>query len=245
MISNNVLEKTTSNYEKVPYPINRTDNNNSLYEYNNSKYEYNRMYISKTPIYKSINNNVFVYENVLSGLLIKECLSFASICINKKIYTTNHISWPDYIVDKSDIIKIIKLDHLNKCLKEKICYELQNRYNFIIDGLHLNLHIMNEGCYINDHRDNHVNYAFTIYLNDIWKSSDGGIFQFDIDDKIYNIIPKYNMMVLLQNNIHRVTKITSNVSRITIQGFYSGAFYYKKKPIDFLLYNKNEGYEMF
>jgi hypothetical protein len=50
------------------------------------------IFISKIPFYKSINSNIFIYENVLSKELIKECEEFAYMCINKNIYnTTNHI----------------------------------------------------------------------------------------------------------------------------------------------------------
>lgn len=211
--------------------MNNIDNNNNI-----------NIFISKIPFYKSINNNVFIYENVLSIALINECEKFAYMCINKNIYsTTNHLSWGSEIVDKSDIIKIIKLENENPQLKEKICYELQNSYNFMTEGLKLNIHIMYENCYINDHYDDHVDYAFTIYLNKKWEKINGGIFQFDIDNTIYNILPKYNTMVLLKNNIHRVTNITSNCIRITLQGFYSESFFYKNNSINYLLYDKNSG----
>jgi len=198
--------------------------------------------ISKIPFYKSINNNIFIYENALSKSLIKDCEEFAYACINKNIYnTTNHMSWHSTIVDKSGIIKIIKLEKENPNLKEKICYELKTNYNFMTEGLKLNIHIMYENCYINDHHDDHVNYAFTIYLNTKWDKMNGGIFQFNIDNTIYNILPKYNTMVLLKNNIHRVTIITSNVIRISLQGFYSESFFYKNNSIDYLLYDKKSG----
>ena len=200
------------------------------------------IFISKMPYYKSINNNIFIYENVLSIELIKECENFVYMCINKNIYnTTNHISWSSTVVGKSDIIKIIQLENENPNLKEKICYELKNRYNFMTEGLKLNVNIMYQNCYIDDHYDDHVNYAFTIYLNKNWEKSNGGIFQFDIDNIKYNILPKYNTMVLLKNNIHRVTNITSNVIRITLQGFYSESFFYKNNSINYLLYDKTPG----
>lgn len=198
--------------------------------------------ISKMPFYKSINNNIFIYEDVLSVELIKACEEFAYQCINKNVYTTtNHNSWDSTIVGKSDIIKIIKLENENPQLKEKICCELKNRYNFMTEGLKINIHIMFENCYINDHYDDHVNYAFTIYLNKKWEKSNGGIFQYDIDNTKYSILPKYNTMVLLKNNIHRVTNITSNVIRITLQGFCSESFFYKNNPINHLLYDKTPG----
>jgi len=208
----------------------------------NNYYVNNPIVISKMPFYKSINNNIFIYENVLSMQLIEECEEFAYKCINENIYnTTNYKSWDSTIVDKSDIIKIIKLENENPNLKEKICYELKNNYNFMTEGLKLNIHIMYENCHINDHYDDHVNYAFTIYLNKKWDKKNGGIFQFDIDNTIYNILPKFNTMVLLKNNIHRVTNITSNVIRITLQGFCSDSFFYRNNPINYLLYDKKSG----
>lgn len=220
--------------------------------YNTNKYiedntnNTSTMIISKIPFYKSINNNIFIYENVLSKLLIDECEEFAHKCIDNDIYnTTNHISWDSGIVGESGIIKIIKLENENPNLKDKICYELKNKYNFITEGLKLNIHIMYKDCYINEHYDDHVNYAFTIYLNQLWEKKYGGIFQFDIDDKIYNVLPKYNTMVLLKNNNHRVTKINSNVIRLSLQGFYNETFFYKNNSINYLLHNKNAGTIMF
>ena len=210
---------------------------------NNKNYT---MVISKIPFYKSINNNIFIYENVLSKSLLEECEEFVHKCINNNNYTTtNHIDWPDYVVNQSDVINIIKLEIENIILKEKICNELRNNLNFITEGLYLNIHIMQKNCYISEHTDNNNNFAFTIYLNKIWKKENGGIFQFDIDDTIYNVLPKYNSMVLLKDNIHRVTKITSNELRITIQGFYLEKFFYKNNSIDYLIHNNNEGKIMF
>jgi Rps23 Pro-64 3,4-dihydroxylase Tpa1-like proline 4-hydroxylase len=202
---------------------------------NNNKEQF-IMHISKPPNYISTNNHVFIYNNVLSDTLLKECINYVNNCIDNNFYsTTNILYWDKHITGNSNEIKIIKLDKENEILKKKICYELKNRFNFHIEGIKLNLHIMQEGCYVNDHCDGHVEYGFTIYLNETWESEDGGIFQFDIDNITYDFIPSYNTMVILKDNIHRVTKINSKKLRITIQGFYSHSFYYKNKPIELLL----------
>ena len=93
---------------------------------------------------------------------------------------------------------------------------------------------MGEDCYVNDHYDNHVDYAFTIYLNKFWCLEYGGIFQFDIEENVYNILPTYNTMVILKNNIHRVTKTNSKNLRITLQGFFKHSFFYNRIPIEIL-----------
>jgi Rps23 Pro-64 3,4-dihydroxylase Tpa1-like proline 4-hydroxylase len=192
----------------------------------------------KTPCYVSPNNNVQIYKNALSNFILEDCVDYANYCIKKDIYTTtNQISWDKEIAGKSNVIKVIKLDDENKTLKKKICYDLENKLNFFTDGLKLNLHIMQEGCYVNDHYDNHVDYAFTIYLNKTWQKEYGGIFQFDIENNIYNIVPEYNTMVILKNNLHRVTKQTSKNLRISLQGFFAHKFFYNETPIE-LLCNK-------
>lgn len=206
------------------------------YNENNNKEKQFIMHISKPPNYISTNNRVFIYNNVLSETLLKECINYVNNCINNNVYsTTNILSWDKDIKGKSNEIKVIKLDKENKILKKKICYELNYKYNIFTDGLKLNFHIMQEGCYVNDHYDSHVEYAFTIYLNERWELEDGGIFQFDIDNIVYDVIPSYNTMVILKDNIHRVTNINSKKLRITIQGFYNHSFYYKNKPIELLL----------
>lgn len=201
--------------------------------------ETHEMFISKIPHYISINKHVLIYKNVLSDVLMKECIFLANTCIQNDFYnTTNALYWSKNIVGESNIIKIV---FLNEKLKQRICYELSNKYNFITDNLKINIHIMQEGCYVNEHTDNHVKYAFTIYLNEHWEESYGGIFQFDIENHIYNVIPSCNTMVLLKNNLHRVTKISSKLKRISLQGFYADpSLFYKTSPIDQLLYSKNE-----
>jgi Rps23 Pro-64 3,4-dihydroxylase Tpa1-like proline 4-hydroxylase len=202
------------------------------------KENFANMCISKKPDFKSINNNVIVFNNVLSDVLLKECVDYTNYCIKEDIYsTTNKESWDNGIVENSEEIKIIKLFEMNIKLQEKICYELSNKYEMLTEGLKINIHIMREGCYINDHTDNHVVYAFTIYLNDDWNIENGGIFQYDIENTVYGVFPRYNTMVMIQDNIHRVTKIRKDVTRITIQGFYSESYFYKKKPINVLLHN--------
>jgi hypothetical protein len=199
------------------------------------------MCIKKIPDFISVNKHVLVYENVLSEYTVKECIDFANKCIENDIYcTTNHESWRDFLVGDSEIIKVINLFNKNKILAKKICNELSNKYNMITEGLKLNIHIMQEGCYINNHTDNHVKYAFTIYLNDNWEDNDGGIFQYEVEDEVYSIVPKYNKMVIIKDNVHRVTKITKNIKRITIQGFYNHSYYFKNTPIDVILNNKFE-----
>jgi Rps23 Pro-64 3,4-dihydroxylase Tpa1-like proline 4-hydroxylase len=203
---------------------------------NNNKEKQIIMHISKPPNYISTNNCVFIYNNVLSDILLKECINYSNECIKNNFYsTTNILSWDKNITGNSNEIKVIKLDEENEILKKKICYELKNKFNFYTEGIKVNLNIMQEGCYINEHYDSHVEFAFTIYLNEIWGKDDGGIFQFDIGDIVHDLIPTYNTMVILKNNIHRVTKINSKKLRITIQGFYSHSFYYKNKPIELLL----------
>ena len=95
---------------------------------------------------------------------------------------------------------------------------------------------MSKDCYINDHSDSHVNYAFTIYLNDKWEFDNGGIFQYIIDGVTYSILPESNKMVILRNTLHRVTKINKNITRITLQGFYGDKFTYKGKNINNLYF---------
>lgn len=207
--------------------------------FNNTQDKKHEMFISKIPYYISINERVLIYQNVLSDFLIKECICYANICVQNDFYnTTNHLCWNKEIVGRSNVIKIIILNKVNEKLKQKICYELNNKYNLITDNLIINIHIMQEGCYVQEHTDNHVKYAFSIYLNDFWEEKYGGMFQFDIEDEKYNVLPSYNTMVLIKDNLHRVTKINSKLLRISLQGFYpDSSLYYKTSPIDQLLHS--------
>ena len=98
--------------------------------------------------------------------------------------------------------------------------ELKYNFNLETKGLILNIHIMTEGCYINEYSDGHVEYAITIYLNTL-KHEDGGMFQYQDSDEnhinnhtqetmYHNIIPETNKMILLKHSLHKVSKVLKN-----------------------------------
>ena len=210
------------------------------------------MFIIKKPSFVSNNKNLLIFNNALSEELINECVNYTKMCIENNIYTTTNMeSWDDEIKGDSKVIKVIKLFKQNKTLNDKICKELKYNYNLLTNGLFLNIHIMSEGCYINEHTDGHVQYALTVYLNTL-KEEDGGIFQYeDIDGdnlnknmqkKIYReIVPETNKMILLKHSLHKVSNVLKNC-RISLQGFYSDFYFYKGEPINLICNYSNKKY---
>ena len=110
------------------------------------------MIIIKEPDFISKYKKLLVFNNALSSKLIDDCNEYAKMCMDNNICTTTNIeSWEYDIKGNSKEIKVVTLNETNKTLFENICRELKYNYNLETKGLILNIHIMTEGCYINEH----------------------------------------------------------------------------------------------
>jgi Rps23 Pro-64 3,4-dihydroxylase Tpa1-like proline 4-hydroxylase len=186
----------------------------------------------KKPVFSTPDNDVKIYRDALSHTSVEMITELIEKCLQQDIYShTSFDSWEPGIVDKSAEIKVLYLNADYPSIFHHLSRELFIRFKINPVGLHLNIHFMKKDCYINDHSDSHVDFAFTVYFNKNWVMEDGGIFQFIKDDVTYGILPEYNKMVMIRDTKHRVSRVNKDKCRITIQGFYCDDFKYKGKNI--------------
>ena len=178
-------------------------------------------------------------ESVLSETLINECMdNVVEIFKNNDFDHTNHSAWDRELIINSDKIYVKKITKGSR-LYVRICKELEEVLGRCVNGIHLAFHIMGKNCCIQPHTDNHVEYALTLYLNDNWSKTDGGLFSYHLDGYDKEIEIKKNKMVRIKNILHWVTKIECEKPRISIQGFYSANLRYKQVDVN-TIYKYNE-----
>jgi hypothetical protein len=180
--------------------------------------------------------NVVEYDNFLSEKLLATSIMCANNAIESNDYDyTNHDSWDDEIINNGNKI-YVKIIQKDSDLYNKLTYEIENNLKIPCRGIKLMFHFMGLNCNVGQHNDGHVDYALTIYLNDL-REEDGGIFNYYIDNNIYKINPQKNKGVFIKKTEHSVSEIkTTNQYRVTIQGFYSDDLMYKNEKINILLY---------
>ena len=172
------------------------------------------------------NSNILLYEDFLTEDIINECYSTINNTINNKKYVikNNNNTFSN---------KIISINNNFPRLFDKLVVLLQQIIVFNKDDLSLYFNIMNKGCAISRHSDEHVKFSVTIYLNRNWLSDFGGIFQYTTNNNVQKtFIPAYNNLMILKNTPHSVSKINSDKLRITIQGQCKNIIYYKNQIID-------------
>lgn len=83
-------------------------------------------------------------------------------------------------------------------------------------------HFWTNGSYINWHNDHGHGGAATVYLNYKWETDWGGLFTYEIDNKLGIEKPKYNKCVFQSGEVlHATTPVTENAPiRKSLQVFF-------------------------
>lgn len=168
--------------------------------------------------------SLLVIENILKESTIKKISNQVDNLYQNKIksnFKKNLQIWPSKIVEFSKEVLIYSLD-------------IQSEEYYLIETdlkkLNTNKSIKSilyyywmPGSYIPWHTDGVYSNTLTIYLNDTWDYTWGGLFQYQDNDTINTIIPKFNQGILQQGKIEHSTTITTTASPIrkTIQVFFS------------------------
>jgi len=149
---------------------------------------------------------IFTSYNFFSKAVFDEILADMNASIASKDALFNSKQWSDPVVEYSKPIDIKKLDKGQKnyqSIKNQI-YETIGRFP---DGIYY--YFWGPGSYIPWHSDDIYSSAFTIYMNEGWNYEDGGLFQYNNNNKIETIIPEANTAVMQTGNIPHSTTILS------------------------------------
>ncbi len=98
-----------------------------------------------------------------------------------------------------------------------------------VDDFKIRCYKMKSGCYYRTHNDNYAGrIGFTFYINKYWIWDWGGILNIYLNDKLVPIFPKYNRLVLMNNEQYENPHFISSVEeyalhdRYTLVGFEKG-----------------------
>ena len=171
------------------------------------------------------NPNILLYNSFLTEEIIHDCYSIIRSYINKHRLNNNKYS--------PSSNQIILINTKYPTLFNKLVLLLQQKITFNKDDLTLYFNIMTKNSAISEHRDEHLKFSITIYLNQHWQQDFGGIFHFTTDNNVQKtFVPTFNDLIILTNTPHSVSKTITDQLRITIQGGCKNNIYYKNEIVD-------------
>lgn len=158
-----------------------------------------------------------VYRNILDEKTLHLVLQEFEFKKDKAVWTGSSEMWPKNLTinTSSDCMVSPLAPHISttveKCLNDKI----EIKYNKI----GISMHVWRPGSSINMHDDGMYTFGATIYLNEEWSYSDGGLFLWkdknESDPTKFNaLLPSFNTLVLNDfKELHFTTPISSHSKR--------------------------------
>ena len=161
-----------------------------------------------------------IIKNCLSEKILEEVILEFSKRKNDSSWKLNFFEWENSLLDgTTGICGILQISDF---LKKKIEFDIKE-YLPHYEHFNANFHVWFQGSGIALHNDGEHLFGATIYLNEEWDITWGGIFSwvdFPNSDLYNSILPKNNLMVINQEKkYHMVTPVsqTSPQFRLTIQ----------------------------
>ena len=166
-----------------------------------------------------------IFQNVLSVETLNNIKTEITSKKNQNCWCSSGLVWDKSVLQniEGECLFSFLSDELNKKIEIDIKSYLPEYTELIIQ-----LYIWTKNSGISLHSDHHPNrnFAATIYLNETWNLTDGGLFVWknkNATEEIFNLIsPKFNQMILNDEfEPHMVTPISPLVQdyRYTIQIF--------------------------
>jgi len=169
-----------------------------------------------------------IYKNIFSDSDLKVIQNYSDEYYKSQNYRKNK-NWNSTIIQNSKPVLIhdIKNNYLLSLIKNKLVEIGINQ-----EPKGMMFYYWKEGSYIPWHTDKSHSAGLTIYLNNEWYYSNGGLFLYAIDDKIKTIIPKKNLGVFQTGGVpHSTTIVSENKVRKTLQLFFKESKTKVKKSI--------------
>jgi len=161
---------------------------------------------------------VTIYDKVFSDKDFDYIKKESDNVFKSKNFISNTF-WSKDIKDYSKEVYIHNIE--NSKLKNIITKEL---YNIGIKNhiKSLMFYYWEQGTYIPWHKDSSHGAGMTIYLNDSWNYENGGLFLYELNNKIETIVPKKNLGVFQIGGVPHSTTIVSEKNKIrkTLQVFF-------------------------
>ena len=164
---------------------------------------------------------IIVEDNFLDQKLIDD-IAFeikTKIQSSEPTWATSH-SWEGIVVEGSNSANMSPLKVGIHRLRQAFV-NLNPFYNDL--QFEAFIYLWNRNSMLDWHDDAGYIASGTVYLNQHWDSSDGGLFLYKEDDQILAKEPKYNRLILNDNRqsptVHSVSAITpwAKQTRVTIQ----------------------------
>ncbi len=168
--------------------------------------------------YNAIEKRAEIIDNLLPEELCERILE--NYANRNQIDRTSRHTWPDSIMAPTTGICLV--NDIDRGLSQEIIRTISERTSFTTDKEIVMFYRWTPLGYITKHSDYGYAGGISIYLNKDYKTEDGGVFMYRLndDDNWTGVEPIYNRACILQGDVsHWTTPVTGNKDRISMQIF--------------------------
>lgn len=152
---------------------------------------------------------VEILDNFFDKNLAREISDIAKKNLfSHKTSLFSNFSWIPGVVKDSYPVLIRKIkDEQDFKELEKIVEEVVEKKTGLTNITDIYFYYWTRHSYIPWHNDSHANFAFSIYLNEVWKPDYGGYFLYTLGGRedIRAVMPKFNTAVLQYGGVKHCT----------------------------------------